>query len=202
MKNVISILMVFAFILTSCSSSKNTTKNIEKEEKQIETTLEGQAHQLAKEFKNQGYEVCGLGILETEIYTYLKCKLKPGCISEEARVTAPTDNIGKTKCLTNIKGRVARIVCDSIRFRVDEATGGNEENQDYVDKFFSATEHLGIVNLGAPDCYFTMCKTVSKNMVEYRMFAVYSSETVNNVVKNGVKFGNDIKAYIDKGLNK
>lgn len=203
MKNVIVIiLVVFAFLATSCSSSKKTTKKIEKEEAQIETTIEGQAHQLAKQFKNDGYEVCGLGVLESEIYNYLKCKMRTGCISEEARVTAPTDNIGKTKCLVNIKSRVARIVCDSIRFRVDEATGADEANKEYVDKFFAATEHLGIVNLGIPDCMFVMCKKVSSSMVEYRMFAVYSPETVNNIVRNGVKFGNEIKSYIDKGLNK
>lgn len=202
LKSIFSIMIVMIFIVTtSCSSSKDLRKS-EKQEKKIENTLEGQAHQLANKLESENYELCGLGVMESEIYNYLKIKMKNGSISEEAKVVAPTDNLGKRKCLTNIQSRVAQTVCDSIRFRVDEAAGGDEANQDYVDKFFSAAEHLGIVNIGAPEYSFIVCKKINKNQTEYRMFAVYSPETVNSVVKNGVKFGNDIKAYIDKGLNK
>jgi len=201
MKNVISILVVFIFFTFGCSSNKDL-KKAEKQERQIENSLEAQAHHLAKKLEGENYEVAGLGDMEWEILAYLRAKQKSGSISEEAIVTAPTDNIGKTKCLVNIKSRVARMVCDSIRYRVDESTGADEANKEYVDKFFSASEHLGILNLGAPDYSFTIVKRMSKSMVQYRMFAVYSPETVNDVVKNGVRFGNDIKAYIDKGLNK
>lgn len=199
LKFIISIFVVMSFIITSCSSSKDLRK-AERQERQIENTLEDQAHQLAKKLNNENYELCGLGVIESEIFSYLKNKQKSGSICEEAIVTAPTDNIGKTKCLINIKGRVAKIVCDSIRYRVDEATGGDEENSDYVDKFFAATEHLGILNLGSPDYSFTVRKKISKNKTEYKMFSVYSGDHINNIVSNGIKFGNDIKSYIDKGL--
>lgn len=200
-KSFIGILILFVFITTSCSSSKDLRK-AEREEQKIENTLESQAHHLNKVLKNDNYELVGLGDMEYEILNYLRAKQKTGCISEEARVVAPTENLGKKKCISNIKSRVAQIVCDSIRFRIDEAAGGDEVNKDYVDKFFSAAEHLGILNLGAPDYMFIVTKKINRNNTEYRMFAVYSSESINNTVRNGIKFGNDIKSYIDKGLNK
>lgn len=198
---LISILLIAIFLSVSCSQTKEIRKN-EREESRIDNTIEHQAKVLTKKFESENYEICGLADMETEIYNYLKCKLKPNNISEEAIVVAPTDNLGKSKCLSNIKTRVAKIVCDSIRYRVDEATGGDEEDQDYVDKFFSASEHLGIINLGSPDYYFYIKKKINRIRTEYKMFAVYSGESVNNVVSNGVKFGNDIKKYIDDGFKK
>ena len=176
-------------------------KKSEKQERQIEKSLEDQARHLANN-KFKDYEVCGLGDMEWEILAYLRAKQKSGSISEEAIVTAPTDNAGKTKCLLNIKSRVALIVYDSIRFRSDEAVSGDEVNKDYVDKFFSAAEHLGKINLGSPDYMFIIFKKIDKKNTEYRMFAVYSPSRINESVNNGIRFGNDIKAYIDKGLNK
>ena len=201
MKFSIVIFLMMVFIITSCSSSKDLRK-AEREEKNTENTLESQARKITKKLESENYKVCGLADLESEVLSYLKCKMKSGSISEEAIVVAPTDNIGKTKCIVNIKGRVAKMVCDSIRYRVDEVAGGDEASGEYVDKFFAATEHLGILNLGSPDFSFYVCKKISSSKTEYKMFAVYSSDHVNNIIMNGVKFGNDIKAYIDKGLNK
>jgi hypothetical protein len=198
---MITLLFLFLGIFTNCSTNKDLRK-AQKEEEQTEKSLEKQAKKLANNFKSEGYQISDLMDMENAIYKYLKIKAAPGSISEETSVIAPTDNIGKTKCLVNIKGRIAKTVCDSIRYRVDEATGGDEASGEYVDKFFSASEHLGILTLGSPDVSFTLYKKVKKNSMEYRMFAVYSNASVNSVVTNGVKFGNQIKQYIDNGLNK
>ena len=200
MKNLIIILVVI-FISAGCSSQKEL-RVAEKQERQLDNSLEKQANRLARDLLSDNYEVCGLGNMKHEIFNYLKSKQTYGCVVEESKVVAPTDNIGKTKCLINIKGRVARMVCDSIRYRVDEATSADEANREYVDKLFSATEHLGIINLGAPDYTFTIFKKVNRRNTEYRMFAIYSPESFNNQVKNGIRFGDDIKKYIDKGLNR
>lgn len=201
MKNLIGILIVLLFSI-GCSSTKELRKS-EKEEKQMDKEIGSLSHHLYKELKSQNYEFCGLGDMESEIENYLHAKTIQGSICEEARVTSPTENLGKKKCISNIKSRITQIVCDSIRYRVDEATGGDETNRgDYVDKFFSAAEHLGILNLGSPDYMFIISKKINRHNTEYRMFAVYSPQSINNVVSNGVRFGNDIKSYIDKGLNK
>lgn len=198
---MILVFVLMGLLFTNCSGTKEARKTA-KEEQKIENTLDKQAKQLANKFENEGYQISDLMDMEDAIYKYLKIKAAPGSISEETSVIAPTDNIGKTKCLVNIKGRIAKTVCDSIRYRVDEATGGDEASGEYVDKFFSASEHLGILTLGSPDVSFTLYKKVKKNSMEYRMFAVYSNTSVNSVVTNGVKFGNQIKQYIDNGLNK
>ena len=198
---IILAIILMGVIFTNCSGTKEARKTA-KEEQKIENSLEKQAKKLASKFESEGYQISDLDIMEDAIFKYLKCKLNPGSIAEEVTVYAPTDNIGKTKCITNIKSRVAKIVCDSIRYRVDEAVGGDEVSQEYVDKFFSASEHLGILTLGAPDASFTLYRKKNKTVTEYRMFSVYSGNNVDNVVRNGVKFGNQIKEYIDKGLNK
>lgn len=197
---MIAVLILFGFI-TSCSTT-NEAKIAQKDEQKIENSLEKQAKKLAKKFENENYQISDLADMEDAIYTYLKLKLNPGSISEETKVNAPTDNIGKTKCIINIKGRVARMICDSIRYRMSDATGGNEVTKEYTDKFFSATEHLGVLNLGYPDYSFVLIKKINKNTTEYRMFAVYTGEKVNNSISNGIKFGNQIKEYIDNGLSK
>lgn len=198
---IILAIILMGMLYTNCSSTKESRKTA-KEEQKIENSLEKQAEKLAAKFESEGYQISDLDIMENAIFKYLKCKLNPGSVAEEATVNAPTDNIGKTKCIVNIKSRVAKIVCDSIRYRVSEAVGGDETNQDYVDKFFSASEHLGILNLGSPDASFILYRKKNNNITEYRMFAVYSGNNVDNIVRNGVKFGNEIKQYIDKGLNK
>jgi hypothetical protein len=198
---MILVFVLMGLLFANCSSTKEVRKTA-KEEQKIENTLEKQAKQLANKLENEGYQISDLNIMEDAIFKYLKCKLNPGSIAEEVIVYAPTDNIGKTKCIVNIKSRVAKIVCDSIRYRVDEAVGGDEVSQEYADKFFSASEHLGVLNLGAPDASFTLYRKKNKNITEYRMFAVYSGNNVDNIISNGVKFGNQIKNYIDKGFSK
>lgn len=198
---IVLMFILIGLFLISCSGTKETRK-LAREEQKIENSLEKQAKQLANKFEKEGYQISDLNIMEDVIFKYLKIKLNPNSISEEVTVYAPTDNIGKTKCIVNTKSRVAKIVCDSIRYRVDEAIGGDEVSQEYIDKFFSASEHLGILNLGSPDCYFTLYRKKNKNTTEYRMFAVYTGANVDQMISNGVKFGNQIKSYIDKGFSK
>lgn len=211
--------LTVAFMLVFVMAMQNTfAGRTGKELKQIEK----QAKAICKQYKKEGYVLSGTVLpIEQVVINHLQ-KLQDGkFLDYESKVSAPTYALGQQKCLGDAQNFMVKLVYDSVRYRYDQAYGGDEANKNkkevnWTDLFFSAFEQSGAMNIGGmihPS--YTLYKKEKKGgLTEYRMFFIYNTDFIDankdaisraiskalRDVDEGVEFGEKVQKFINNGL--
>jgi len=213
-----AILLQLVFALTTTTIFATTGINSDKAQKKIEK----QAKTIAKKYQKEGYTLSGTVLpLDQVVFNHLQ-KLQEGkYLDYETKVSAPTYAIGQQKCLGDAQNFMVRLVFDSIRYRYDQAYGGDEVKKNikeinWTDRFFSAFQQVGAIDIGGmihPS--FTLYKKEKRSdLTEYRMFFLYNADFINSdreaithaiqkalrEVEEGVEFGEKVQKFINNGL--
>ncbi|MEI7501440.1 MAG: hypothetical protein WCK84_13455 [Bacteroidota bacterium] len=213
--SIIMLWLAFALTTTTAFAAGN---NSDKTQKKIEK----QAKAIAKQYKKEGYSISGTVLPMEQVALNHLQKLQDGkYLDYETKVSAPTYAIGQQKCLGDAQNFMVRLVFDSIRYRYDQAYGGDEVKKNkkevsWTDRFFSAFQQVGAIDIGGmihPS--FTIFKKVKRSdLTEYRMFFLYSPDFINSdkeaitraiqkalrEVDEGVEFGEKVQKFINNGL--
>jgi len=215
-RSIILLLWVDSIITTSLFAA--TRINSDKTEKKTEK----QAKAIAKKYQKEGYTISGTVLpLDQVVLNHLQ-KLQEGkYLDYETKVSAPTYAIGQQKCLGDAQNFMVRRVFDSIRYRFDQAYGGdevkkNKKEVNWTDRFFSAFQQVGAIDIGGmihPS--FTIYKKEKhSDLTEYRMFFFYNPDFINSnreaithaiqkvlrEVDEGTEFGEKVQKFINNGL--
>ena len=207
---VVQLIATLAFAATDIKSDKAQKK------------IEKQARAIAKKYQKEGYTISGTVLpMEQVVLNHLQ-KLQEGkYLDYETKVSAPTYAIGQQKCLGDAQNFMVRLVFDSIRYRYDQAYGGdevkkNKKEVNWTDRFFSAFQQVGAIDIGGmihPS--FTIFKKEKRsNLTEYRMFFFYNPDFINSdreaithaiqkalrEVDEGAEFGEKVQKFINNGL--
>jgi len=209
------LLLVFLLNVPAFAANGN---NSDKTQKKIEK----QAKAMAKQYRKEGYTLSGTVLpMEQVVFNHLQ-KLQEGkYLDYETKVSAPTYALGQQKCLGDAQNFMVRLVFDSIRYRYDQAYGGdeakkNKEEVNWTDRFFSAFQQVGAIDIGGmihPS--FTIYKKEKRSdLTEYKMFFFYNPDFINSdknaitraiqkalrEVDEGVEFGEKVQKFINNGL--
>ena len=212
------ILFLLVVILISPSAFATTGIKSDKTQKKIEK----QARAIAKKYQKEGYTISGTVLpMEQVVLNHLQ-KLHEGkYLDYETKVSAPTYAIGQQKCLGDAQNFMVRLVFDSIRYRYDQAYGGdevkkNKKEVNWTDRFFSAFQQVGAIDIGGmihPS--FTIFKKEKRSdLTEYRMFFFYNPDFLNSdreaithaiqkalrEIDEGTEFGEKVQKFINNGL--
>jgi len=215
-KTIILLLLGFTFVATTTFAAKDN--KADKTQKKIEK----QAKTIAKNYQKEGYAVSGTVLpLEQVVLNHLQKLQDSRYLDYETKVSAPTYAIGQQKCLGDAQNFMVRLVFDSVRYRYDQAYGGDEVRKNkkevsWTDRFFSAFQQVGAIDLGGmihPS--FTIYKKEKRSdLTEYRMFFLYNSDFINSnrqaithaiqqalkEVEEGTEFGEKVQKFINNGL--
>ena len=115
---------------------------------------EKQAKAISIQYRKDGYTISGTALpMEQVVLNYLQKLLDGKYRDYETRVSAPTYALGQQKCLGDARNFMVKVVYNSIRYRYDQAYGGDEAKRNkkevtWTDRFFSAFQQVGAVNIG------------------------------------------------------
>ena len=183
---------------------------------------EKMAKAVAKKYKKDGYTMSGTVLpMEQVVFIHLQ-KMQDGKYRDYGtKVSAPTYALGQQKGLGDAQNFMAKLVFDSIRYRYDQAYGGdeakkNKKERDWTDKFFSAFQQVGAINIGGMiDYSFTLSKNEKRSdLTEYWIFFLYNSDFIDankgaitraiqkalKEVDEGTEFGEKVQTFINNGL--
>ena len=212
---IIMFWLAFALTATTASAAGSSSDKTQKK-------IEKQAKAIAKQYKKEGFTISGTVLpMEQVVLNHLQ-KLQDGkYLDYETKVSAPTYALGQQKCLGDAQNFMVRLVFDSIRYRYDQAYGGDEVKKNkkevtWTDKFFGAFQQVGAIDIGGmihPS--FTIYKKEKRSdLTEYRMFFFYNPDFINSdkeaitraiqkalrEVDEGVEFGEKVQKFINNGL--
>lgn len=208
--------LIFAFAFSSAFASASDKPD------KAQKKLEKQARAVAKQYQKEGYTLSGTVLpLEQVVLKHMQ-KLQDGKYRDyETKVSAPTYALGQQKCLGDAQNFMVRLVFDSIRYRYDQAYGGDEAKKNkkevnWTDRFFSAFQQVGAVEIGGMihPSFTIYKKDKHSDLIEYRMFFIYDAdfidsnkETISRAIQKalkdvdeGAEFGEKVQKFINNGL--
>jgi hypothetical protein len=220
MKTIPRSIILFLLVVIIISPSAFATTGIKSDKTQKK--IEKQARAIAKKYQKEGYTISGTVLpMEQVVLNHLQ-KLQEGkYLDYETKISAPTYAIGQQKCLGDAQNFMVRLVFDSIRYRYDQAYGGdevkkNKKEVNWTDRFFSAFQQVGAIDIGGmihPS--FTIFKKEKRSdLTEYRMFFFYNPDFLNSdreaithaiqkalrEIDEGAEFGEKVQKFINNGL--
>ncbi len=214
--SIILLLLGYSLIATTVFATTGNTSD------KVQRKMEKQAKAIAKKYQKEGYTISGTVLPLEQIVLNHLLKLQEGkYLDYETKVSAPTYAIGQQKCLGDAQNFMVRLVFDSIRYRYDQAYGGdevkkNKKEVNWTDRFFSAFQQVGAIDIGGmihPS--FTIYKKEKRSdLTEYRMFFFYNPDFINSgreaithaiqkalrEVDEGTEFGEKVQKFINNGL--
>jgi hypothetical protein len=214
--SIILLLLGYSLIATTVFAATGNTSD------KVQRKMEKQAKAIAKKYQKEGYTISGTVLPLEQIVLNHLLKLQEGkYLDYETKVSAPTYAIGQQKCLGDAQNFMVRLVFDSIRYRYDQAYGGdevkkNKKEVNWTDRFFSAFQQVGAIDIGGmihPS--FTLYKKEKRSdLTEYRMFFFYNPDFINSdreaithaiqkalrEVDEGTEFGEKVQKFINNGL--
>ena len=214
--SIIFLLLGYSLIATTVFATTGNTSD------KVQRKMEKQAKAIAKKYQKEGYTISGTVLPLEQIVLNHLLKLQEGkYLDYETKVSTPTYAIGQQKCLGDAQNFMVRLVFDSIRYRYDQAYGGdevkkNKKEVNWTDRFFSAFQQVGAIDIGGmihPS--FTIYKKEKRSdLTEYRMFFFYNPDFINSgreaithaiqkalrEVDEGTEFGEKVQKFINNGL--